>query len=364
MIVTPLFAMLFAAPDLPARDCVPDSPRVLFPESRSELVDGTAAARLAGLSKAELDQALVSRGVVIGKGNVAILAAARETDRYEVLTLEAELANSELAFGTLSSDAESLLPPSERKENHEVIEVAQGHIVNLYARRMDGAELVAGHARSHWIARRGGKARLMAVARCEVGGAEAGVLEPRWTFGPTVEISGCNGVERVSATQLDGCALTAGDGARRAQDYVDLANEADNYAKLGRQLQIMRLALAATGQRTADEARKHRGLWTRYGKALLDAMRKDIPVDQTSALRALENATLVEDTDFARGYAFALLGDAFVAIADQSDPEMTEPLITTLESAVKAYEQSLKLHGDTGTKERLAVTKKRLKALR
>lgn len=364
MLVTSLFALFLAAPDLPARDCVPESRRVSFPESRSQVVDGAAAARLAGLSKSELDQALASRGVVVGTGGKAILAAAREADLYEILTLEAEDAVSELAFGTRSPDAESLLPPSERKESHEVVEVAQGHIVNLYVRHMDGTELVAGEARSHWIARRGGKARLMAVARCEVGGAEAGVLEPRWTFGPTVEISGCGGIERVSATQLDGCALVSGDGARRAQDYVDLANETANYDKLERQIQIMRRALDATGQRTADEARKHRGLWTRYGKALLDAMRKDIPVDQTSVLRALENATHVEDTDFARGYAFALLGDAFVAVADQSDPQMTEPLIRTLESAVKAYEQSLKLHDDKSVKERLAATKKRLKALR
>lgn len=364
MFAAPLFALLLSAPGLPAKDCVPDSRRVSFPEPRAEVVDGAAAARLAGLPKAELDKVLAARGVFVAKGDKAILAASRETDRYEVLTLEAELAISELTFGTLSSDAESLLPPSERKESHEVLEVAQGHIVNLYVRHMDGNELVAGEARSHWIARRGGKARLMAVVRCEVDGAEDGVLEPRWTFGPTVEISGCGGIERVSATQLDGCALVSGDGARRAQDYVDLANETANYDKLERQIQIMRLALDATGQRTADEARKHRGLWIRYGRALLDAMRKDIPVDQTSVLRALENATLVEDTDFARGYAFALLGDAFVAVADQSDPQMTEPLIRTLESAVKAYEQSLKLHDDKSVKERLAATKKRLKALR
>lgn len=364
MFAAPLFALLLSAPGLPAKDCVPDSRRVSFPESRAEVVDGAAAARLAGLPKAELDKVLAARGVFVAKGDKAILAAPRETDRYEVLTLAPELAISELVFGNRSSDADSLLPPSERKEGHEVIEVPQGHIVNLYVRHLDGAELVAGEARSHWIARRGSRARVMAVARCEVSGPEAGVLEPRWAFGPTVEISGCDGVERVLADQLEGCALESGDGARRAQAYVDVANEPENYDKLGRQIQIMDLALAATGARTTDEARPHRGVWTRYGKALLDALRKDLPISQTSVLRALENATLVEDTDFARGYAFALLGDAFVVVADQSDPQMTEPLITTLESAAKAYERSLKLHDDKSVKERLAATKKRLKALR
>ena len=125
MLVTSLFALILAAPDLPARDCVPESRRVSFPESRSQVVDGAAAARLAGLSKTELERALAKQGVVVAQGDKALLALGGEADRYEVLALEAEDAVSELAFGTRSASADALLPQSEHKAGHEIIEVAR-----------------------------------------------------------------------------------------------------------------------------------------------------------------------------------------------------------------------------------------------
>lgn len=364
MIVPSLAALLqltLAAPELPPRDCVPKAPELAFPEDRTERVDAAAAARLAGMTPAALQAAVVKQGAVVANGTRLILRTANENE-YDVVELEGEHPIASLSYSG-SRVAEGEPTSGERRQSHDVAEVPQGYIVNLHVQVWDGPGVVEAETRSHWVARRDGKGRLMATARCYMG-VEGGPPAPVWTFGPTVEIAGCGELVTIPASQLEGCALARGDGARRALGYLDLANDVSLYKDVMKQKRILELGLTATRATTPSEAARHRGLWTRYGEALLKALESDMPISQGAVLVALENATLSEDTDMARGYAHRLLGDAHMLIAKQAEAEAAEGRRGSLEAAIKAYERSEALFPQKDTAARLARAKGQLASLR
>ncbi|HRE87824.1 MAG TPA: hypothetical protein PK095_01680 [Myxococcota bacterium] len=363
MIVPSLAALLhltFGAPDLPPRDCVPKAPELSFPEDRTETVDAAVAARLSGLSPEAFAARLAKDGAVVGAGPRVFLKTATE-GRYDAVELEGEHPIAVLRYGGRVDH--ELAPSGERRESHDVTEVPQGYIVNLHVQVVDGTEVVEARTRSHWVARRDGRGRLMATARCAMG-FEEGPPAPRWTFGPTVQIAGCGEPVTIPASQLERCALAQGEGAKRASAYLDLANDVSLYKDVMQQKRILELALAATRAGTASEAQRHRGLWTRYGQALLSALSKDLPVSSGAVLAALENATLSEDTEMARSYAHRLLGDAYVVIADQTEPGAVEGRRGALESAIAAYERAQALYPQKATVARITKAKQQLASQR
>ncbi len=362
-LLSSLVVMLVNSPGLPVGECVPPSSTMVFPETRVEVLDTNGAATLTGMSEAELERALAKNGAVFGAGPKLIFAMSGQKGRFEAVELQADDPVHLLSYAGAANPADASAPKGERKTSYEVIAAGDGFTVNVSEQVVAGQTVVAHETRSHWVERRDGKLRLMAALRCGLG--ERGEIPaPRWSVGERVDIKGCGGDIWFPRAQLEGCAVGEGGGARRASEYVDLANHVDFYDNPMHQARILRLALGTAGARTADEAKKHTGMWWHYGKALLGALKKGEPIDTWEVTNAFENAIASEILGIGRGYAAQLLGDTYVVMADKAGADAKAQKKGALELAVKSYERSQKLHKDKGTQEKLAEAKKQLKALR
>lgn len=364
-LLSSLVALLVGTPGLPVGECVPASPLV-FPETRAEGIDLAVAMQLARMSRVELEGLLAKQGAVLVAGPRLIVAASGQAvpagkpdgNRFEVIELEGEVPIHLISYAGARNPADAAT--GERKSSHEIIASGDGLTVNLSEQVVIGEKVVAHETRSHWVSRREGKALLVAAVRCTLG-RDGQVPAPRWTVGATrVEVTGCGGEVAVRRDQLDGCAVAPG--SRRAMAYLDLAVDVAFYDDPMQQARILRLALAASGARTAESARRLPSVWSLYGKALLRALRAGGTGSQWEITNAFENAIASEVTDLGKGYAARLLGDAYAVFAGEADGLADKR--RNLEAAVAAYERSQGLDAREATVAALQEAKTKLAALR
>lgn len=358
-LLSSLVVLLVNAPTLPAGECIPPASSMVFPETRVEILDVAGATLQTGLSEADLDKTLAKQGAAMGHG-VLVVAVPGQKGRFEAIELQPSTPVHLVSYAG-DKNPDKAAPKGEHKLTGEIVPDGQGFTVNITEQVVADGKVVAHETRSHWIERRDGRLQVMAALRCGLG-ERSEIPAPRWKVGERVDVVGCGGDIWFPRTMLEGCAVGVGGGPKRASEYVDLSNELEFGDLPMHRARILRLGLGTSGATIPSKAASYPSLWSHYGMALMDALKKGEAVSTWEIINAYENAMAADLTDFAKGYAGRLLGDAYVAMAERAQSPSDKK--ATLEKAITAFGRSLKLQKDRGTAERLAAAKKMLESVR